>query len=246
MAFTRISFEAQRTLLDRVVARCARTPGRPPPVVVFDLDGTLMDNRPRTLAILQELAHELRAEAHSAAEVLAAARAEELAYLLGDSLRRLGVEHPELVDRAERFWRDRFFTDDYLRHDTAVEGAVELAQACYEAGATLVYFTGRDLPYMAVGSFRSLRDLGFPIGVAGTQLVCKSDAKIPDEAFKRDEGRKLERVGTVVAAFDNEAANCNTFVDLCPEADVVLVDTQYLPNPPALRPGVSVVADLRR
>lgn len=243
--YPRLPFPEQSRVLSRIVSRCVPTPGEPTPVVVFDLDGTLMDNRPRTLRILQDLAHELRAEAHSAAEVLATARAEELAYLLGDSLKKLGVEHPELVERAETFWKQRFFGDDYLKHDVAVEGAVELARACYEAGAVVVYFTGRDLPLMGIGSFQSLRDLGFPIGVVGTELVCKPDAKIPDEAFKRAEAPKLARVGRVVASFDNEPGNCNAFVEICPGSDVVFVDTQHLPGAPPLVPAVHVVGDLR-
>lgn len=242
--YTRLDLPAQRALLERIVARCKQTHPEPP-VVVFDLDGTLMDNRPRTAVILQELASELRAEAHSSAELLAAARAEELAYLLGDSLRRLGLEHPELVHRAEEFWRQRFFSDHYLKHDTALEGAVAFSKACYEAGATLVYFTGRDLPFMGLGSFQSLRDLGFPIGVVGTELVCKPDAKIPDESFKREEGPKLRRIGRVVAAFDNEPGNCNAFREMHPESEVVFVDTQHLPGAPPLEKAVHVVGDFR-
>jgi hypothetical protein len=241
--YKRIPAPERRALYQRIVARCAPVPGKPPGVVVFDLDGTLMDNRPRTAVILQELASELRAEAHSSAEILAAARAEELAYLLSDSLKRLGLEHPDLVARAEAFWRERFFSDHYLKHDVAVAGSVEFARACYEAGAILVYFTGRDLPLMGLGSFQSLRDLGYPIGVVGTELVCKPDAKIPDEAFKREEGPKLARVGHVVAAFDNEPGNCNAFVEMCPEADVVFVDTQHLPGAPPLDRRVHVVED---
>ncbi|HVH43961.1 MAG TPA: HAD family hydrolase [Labilithrix sp.] len=218
--------------------------GHPVPVVVFDLDGTIMDNRPRTAVILQELAAELHREAHSAAEVLAATRAESLAYLLTESLQRLGVEHPELIARAESYWKTRFFSDDYLKHDVAVAGSVELARACYDAGATIVYFTGRDLPLMSLGSFQSLRDLGFPIGVVGTELVCKPDAKIPDEAFKREEGPKIARIGKVVAAFDNEPGNCNAFIEMSPDADVVFVDTQHLPGAPALAPRVHIVPDL--
>ena len=229
----------------RIVARCKGTVGQPSPVVVFDLDGTLMDNRPRTLAILRELAFELKNEAHSAAEVFAAARAEHLAYLLGDTLRKLGLEHPELATRAEAYWKSRFFSDEYLKHDVAIEGAVEFAKACYAAGAVLVYFTGRDLPLMGLGSFQSLRDLGFPIGIVGTELVCKPDAKIPDELFKREEGPKLLRVGRVVAAFDNEPGNCNAFREMNPEAEVVFVDTQHLPGAPPLDSGVHIVADFR-
>lgn len=242
--YRRISSAEQHALFSRIVQRSRQVAGQPVPVVVFDLDGTLMDNRPRTTVILQELAAELRREAHSAAEILAAARAENLAYLLTETLQRLGIEHPELIDRAEGYWRERFFSDGYLKHDVAIEGSVELARACYEAGATIVYFTGRDLPLMSLGSFQSLRDLGFPIGVVGTELVCKPDAKIPDEAFKREEGPKLTRIGKVIAAFDNEPGNCNAFLEMCPESEVVFVDTQHLPGAPPLASRVHVVGDL--
>lgn len=241
--YPRPSREEQTDLLRSIVQRCARAPGDRSPIVVFDLDGTLMDNRPRTAAILQELARELHAEAHSEAERLAAAKTEELAYLLGDSLKRLGVDHPDLVHRAESFWRARFFTDSYLHHDVAVPGAVEFARACYTHGATLVYFTGRDLPYMGLGSFQSLRDLGFPIGVVGTELVCKPEASIPDEEFKRAEGPKLSRIGKVIAAFDNEPGNCNAFAEMFPQAASLFVDTQHLPGAPPLDDRVRVVTD---
>ena len=244
-AFTRLSLAQQQGLMSRIVARCKGAAGEPSPVVVFDLDGTLMDNRPRTLAILKELAQELRGEAHASAERIAAAEAEELAYLLGDSMKKLGIEHPDLVERAESFWKSRFFSDHYLQHDVAIPGSVEFARACYEAGACLVYFTGRDLPLMGIGSFQSLRDLGFPIGVVGTELVCKPDAKIPDELFKRTEGPKLKRVGRVVAAFDNEPGNCNAFREMNPDAESVLVDTQHLPGAPPLDRHVHVVGDFR-
>jgi hypothetical protein len=242
--YKRISSQEQKALLARIVARSRPKPGQPVPVVVFDLDGTIMDNRPRTAIILQELAAELRRESHSAAEMLEAARAETLAYLLTESLQKLGVEHPDLVERASSFWKQRFFSDDYLKHDIAVPGSVELAKACYDAGATIVYFTGRDLPLMALGSFQSLRDLGFPIGVVGTELVCKPDAKIPDEAFKREEGPKIARIGKVIAAFDNEPGNCNAFLEMNPDSDVVFVDTQHLPGAPPLAPKVHVLPDL--
>jgi len=246
--FKRLPLAESHALMSRIVARCKGTPGEPSPVVVFDLDGTLMDNRPRTLAILQELAGELKGEAHASHEVFATAREEQLAYLLGDTLHKLGLqhaEHAELTIRAESFWKQRFFSDDYLKHDIAIDGSVEFAKACYEAGACLVYFTGRDLPLMGIGSFQSLRDLGYPIGVVGTELVCKPDAKIPDELFKRTEGPKLRRVGRVVAAFDNEPANCNAFLEMNPDAEIVFVDTQHLPGAPPLDPKVHVVTDFR-
>jgi hypothetical protein len=96
---------------------------------------------------------------------------------------------------------------------------------------------------MGIGSFRSLRDLGFPIGVPGTELVLKPDANMPDEAYKRLEGPKLARVGKVVAVFDNEPSNCNTLLEMNPGCTSVLLDTQHLPGAPPLNPSVHVIRD---
>jgi len=239
--------------LDGIVARCrhdVERPSRtPPPVVVFDLDGTLMDTRPRTCAILRDLAQRWRtgnAPQVEAAERIGGARPEQLEYLLSDSLTGLGITRTELIAEAEEYWRARFFGDDDLAHDTEVPGAVRFAKDCYAAGATLVYLTGRDLPLMGLGTFKSLRDLGFPIGVAGTELVLKPDAAMPDEAFKRLAGPTLARCGNVVAIFDNEPANCNVLLAQNPEADSVLVDTQHLPGAPPLDPRVRVIGDYLR
>jgi hypothetical protein len=243
--YPRLSSADQTALLNAIVARCVHDASAPTPAVVFDLDGTLMDNRPRTSAILRELGETLAHREPEIAARLADAKPEALAYLLTDTLDRLGVHRTDLVAEAQVFWRERFFADHHLKFDVALPGAVEFAQACYDAGGVLVYLTGRDLPLMGIGSFQSLRDLGFPIGVPGTELVLKPDASMPDEAFKRAMAPKLARVGKVVAAFDNEPANCNIFLDHYPHAASVLVDTQHMPGAPAPHPGVRVVGDFR-
>ena len=238
---------AQSELLRGIVARSAHVPGKgPAPIVVFDLDGTLMDNRPRTCAILRELGATWTGREPEHAARLRDASPDSLAYLLTDSLARLGVTRTELVAEAEEFWRARFFRDEHLVHDVALAGAVEFARDCYSAGAVLVYLTGRDLPLMGLGTFRSLRDLGFPIGVAGTEVVLKPDAAMPDEAFKRLAAPDLARVGDVVAVFDNEPANCNVFREMYPACASVFVDTQHTPGAPPLVAGVHTISDFRR
>lgn len=245
--YPRLAPVAQKALLDTIVARCAHRPGStPPPVVVFDLDGTLFDNRPRTCAILRDVAAEIRTEHPDAAALLEGVTPETMAYLLSDTLTKAGVTRTEIVAKVEAAWRARFFGDDDLRHDVALPGAVTFAKDCYDAGANLVYLTGRDLPLMGIGTFRSLRDAGFPIGVAGTELVLKPDAAMPDEAFKRLAGPTMSRVGRVVAIFDNEPANCNVLLAQNPEAESVFVDTQHLPGAPALDPKVRIIVDFTR
>jgi haloacid dehalogenase-like hydrolase len=246
-SYPSLDLAGQTALLRRVIerARERRAAGAVPPVIVFDLDGTLMDNRPRSAAILIELGREWASKYPEAAERLASARPDELAYLFNESLQRLGVSDRALVDEAMAFWRERFFRDKYLSHDVEVPGAVAFAQAAYEAGAVLVYLTGRDLPLMGLGSWSSLRDLGFPIGVVGTELVCKPDASVHDEVFKLGVAPALARVGEVIAAFDNEPGNCNIFRRAYPSALTVLLDTQHVPGAPPLDEGVVCVRDFR-
>ena len=125
----------------------------------------------RVVRILHELAERWKEVHVDAAAALRAAEINGMAYTLVDNLRLLGIHDPALQESALRFWHERFFTDAYLAHDVEVPGAVVFARRCHQAGATLVYLTGRDLPNMALGTFASLRDLGFPIGVVGTELV---------------------------------------------------------------------------
>ncbi|MBP9111263.1 MAG: HAD family hydrolase [Polyangiaceae bacterium] len=242
--FERLSKVDQTRLLLDILEHSKHRGGKAArPVVVFDLDGTLLDNRTRTRAILHEFAASTR-ETHAAfASTLETLVEEHIHYGIAPTLERMGIVDAPYIERATAFWKDRFFHDPHLHHDVPLKGAVAYARACYERGAIVAYVTGRDLPYMSLGTFKSLRDHGFPIGISGTELVLKPNPEIPDETFKRDVAPELRRIGDVIAAFDNEPGNCNLFLEEYPESFSVLLDTQHAPNPPGLLPKVHVIED---
>ncbi|MCA9646817.1 MAG: HAD family hydrolase [Polyangiaceae bacterium] len=243
--FTALTLADQSKELQTIIDQCkALRSGQQRAVVVFDLDGTLLDNRPRTVAILREAADHWAAAHPKAVEAIHSLDPSQLGYLVTDALRERGVDEA-LVGEALEVWKQRFFRDDTLLHDVPLSGAVEFARACYEAGGNLAYFTGRDLPNMALGSLASLRDRGFPVGVPGTELVLKPDFETPDLDFKRAVTPEFKRIGHVVATFDNEPGNCNVFHEFFPEATHYLLLTQHAPNPPALAQGVRVIKDFR-
>ena len=130
-------------------------------------------------------------------------------------------------------------------HTRPSDVAPEFVRACHEAGGIVVYLTGRDVAGMLLGTISSLRDAGFPFAIAGVELVLKPDASLPDEAFKRGALPTLDRLGDVVAFFDNEPANCNLAKAMFPDASVVALETQKVPYAPTLREDVAVVADFR-
>jgi hydroxymethylpyrimidine pyrophosphatase-like HAD family hydrolase len=233
---------ARAALLDGLVDKTReRAAAKAHPAVVFDLDGTLLDNRPRVAAILHELAEAWTAAHPELARRVGAVTVEQIVYDIASNLTRLGVSEPAMLEEGATFWSQRFFTDSYIRHDTPVPGSVAYVRRLYDAGANIVYLTGRDLPNMALGTFASLRDLGYPIGVVGTQLVTKPDFETPDSLFKQSVAASLVRAGEVLAHFDNEPANCNLLAAAHPSAAAIFVDTHHAPNPPQLHPAVLVI-----
>lgn len=229
------------SVVSDVVARVKACAPRSP-VVVFDLDGTLFDNGPRTWRILVDFAERQgHDELRRALDAMPRVR---LPYLLSETLGRLAISDSAIVESASSYWKSRFFTDGEQAHDVPIEGALHLATACYEAGATLVYLSGRDVPNMLIGVCQSLRSHGFPVGLARTSVVLKPHFDDDDLEFKRSAFAFIDSMGDVVATFDNEPANSNAFLARWPSAAHIFVKTQHSPNAPALHPTVIAVDDL--
>lgn len=209
---------------------------------VFDLDGTLYENRPRTLRILHAVAASLESEHHDDATAILALSWQDLLYRVEDTLRPRGVSEV-VIDRCTEAWRKRFFTDAACADDIPQRGAVRFVRACYDRGATVVYLTGRDIPGMLVGTVRTLRDDGFPIGVPRTELVLKPTFEEPDTTFKQSTFDALDELGAVVATFENEPGNANMFLERWPSAYSVFVATQWAPGAPPPAEGIVTVSD---
>jgi phosphoglycolate phosphatase-like HAD superfamily hydrolase len=231
--------------LRRILANLSGWTGERSPAVVFDLDATLFDNRPRTLEILMEYREAVADDDPELADALLSLEVDRIDYLLTDTLKGCGIFRADRVKEISVFWHDRFFSDEYIACDVAMVGAAEYVRACYEAGAVVVYLTGRDVPGMLLGTVAKLRDEGFPIAVSGTELVLKPDPNMSDEAFKRGALPTLDRVGELAAFFDNEPANCNLAKAMFPSAEVVLLETQKVPGAPAPAEDLEVLADFR-
>ncbi|MDO9019314.1 MAG: HAD family hydrolase [Deltaproteobacteria bacterium] len=228
-----------QTILDEIDAR-HRAGERP--VVIFDLDGTLYDNRPRTIRIVHALAAALPPECDRDAAIIRALGPGDLRYRLDDTLRPLGVSE-DVITLAKERWFRRFFTDTACADDVPVRGAAPFVQRCFHRGATVVYLTGRDIPGMLVGTVRTLRDDGFPIGQPRVELVLKPTFEEDDTGFKRRMLDPMSELGTIVATFENEPGNCNLFHHRWPASHSVLIETQFAPGAPDLEPGCLRVPD---
>lgn len=240
---------AQKQLLDKVAARvdAVMQAGTAQPVVVFDLDATLFDNRQRTLKILQSWATQPERLGTPVSAQVLSLKLEQVEYLFADSLAKVGVTDPAVLESVKDFWLARFFTE-WAVHDQAMPGGVEYVQSLYKAGAFIVYLTGRSAPRMLTATSQSLKISGYPIGLLRTQLIMKPIAGADDEEFKQTVMASLRRTGEVVAMFDNEPGNVNLMKAAFPDAQVIFLQTMFNPKGANLvvDPGIPHVIDFRR
>lgn len=218
------------------------------PVVVFDLDHTLFDGRPRTLVILAEFAATLPASQRKQADAIRKISLRGVSYLLKDTLRNVGITEPALVAAAEAYWKPRFFSDRYVDLDVPIAGAAEYVQDLWRRGALVVYLSGRNAEAMLQGTTASLQKWNFPLGVRGAQLILKPRFDEPDETFKKASLDAITALGKIVASFENEPGNLGAMAQRWPDAAVVFLDTDFNPSgavktPPAAARWVGDYAD---
>ncbi len=215
----------------------------PSGVITFDLDSTLLDNRPRQAAIVREFAssHGIPALEQFQAEHLVTG------FDTREALARAGLDADAIarwLPALRKHWVERFFTSDACLHDVPVRGAAAYARRAHATGVQLVYLTARP-ERMRPGTEEVLRRFGFPLPGTGVELWMKpDDPSIGDEAFKRSAHARLGALGRLVAAFDNEPGHVNDFRATFPEAEVVLVATGHSGRVSTLAPRVSVVPHL--
>lgn len=214
------------------------------PICVFDLDGTLLLTRSRTLRILADFAEKTGRTA--LAEAVAGIAVEEQGYGVFDPL----AERIELDDAEKAailaWWRGHFFTDDWCLQDDVQAGASEFVNACWERGAFVYYLTGRHIHGMEEGTIGSLVLQGFPIFGGRALLHLKPDFDTPDEPYKLAAIEQIQALnGEVVATFENEPANANIFQGAFPGAANILVGSTHRADAPPPDAAVLHVDDFQ-
>ncbi|MBN4077365.1 hypothetical protein JYT19_00470 [Sulfobacillus acidophilus] len=223
--------------LKKVVNNCTEQVAKNQrPVVVFDLDSTIFDNSPRMVHIFREFAKEnLHLDLENGFKKL---NNRKFPYGVEEILAFLGVKKNDDILRGKKFWKERFFTNEYQKHDKPALGSVEFINEIFDLGATVVYLTGRDVPQMLLGCTASLLNNGFPVGKPRTVTLLKPYFELADEIFKEQALDFVANLGNVVATFDNEPANCNLFYHKWPDAKHFWLDTNHSNNAPALKNGI--------
>lgn len=228
------------TVLERVLARVRALPGA---VVVFDLDSTLLDNKPRQARILREFG-----VAHGIAALAAARPDHWVDWSITRAMANAGLGPDEVArwaEAAKQFWRERFFTSEYCRDDEPIAGARDYLAAVGDAGAVIAYCTGRHEP-MRAGTVESFARLGYPLPGPRVHLLMKPVFELGDDDWKLEAYARLRQLGGVVGVFDNEPTHVNGYRAGFPDATVVHLATDDSGRPVAIAEGVVSIKDFRR
>jgi hypothetical protein len=208
--------------------------GLPGPwVALFDIDSTLMDTAPRNAAILAAALDAVPGLAPWKGRLTLDGRT----WNILAPLRAAGITDEGLLARVQAFWAARFFTDEWLVHDTPYPGTADFLRALKDQGFRLAYLTGRHTAGMEAGTRKSFLDHGLPAGPAET-FFFKPTFEMGDRDFKESVCHGVEALGTLVYTVDNEPANCNLFRRTFPRALVDWVDTVTSPGPEPLIDGI--------
>ena len=228
------------TVLERVLARVRAEPGS---VVVFDLDSTVLDNKPRQARILREFG-----AAHGIAKLAAVRNEHWVDWSITRAMANAGLDADEVArwaEAAKQFWRERFFTSEYCRDDEPIAGAHDYLAAVAAAGGLIAYCTGRHEP-MRAGTVENFTRLGYPLPGDRVQLLMKPVFELSDDDWKLEAFARLKQLGAVVGVFDNEPTHVNGYRAGFPEATVVHLATDDSGRPVQLAEGIVSIKDFSR
>lgn len=236
--FPTLSPTETAALLTSVLERARRVERA---VVAFDLDSTLLDNRPRQARILRE---------YGAANQLEALSAHHADHWQGWDARlamaAAGMTR-ELIDLHitpfRDYWKERFFTSEYCVDDIGMPGASAFVGKVLETGARVFYVTGRH-EAMRAGTVASFRNTSFALPDEDrVHLLMKPTLEEHDDAYKLRTYDALREHGEVIAAFDNEPAHINGYRAAFPDADVIHLATDHSMRDIALAGGIPSIRD---
>jgi hypothetical protein len=185
-------------------------------VLILDLDSCLVSVSPRTFQIFKEFASSSELEEYSQdidefkTVVQSWENFEEVYYPREFLKHNTGFEmNEDLYEVFLKYWRERFFSNEYLKYDFPYPGALEFSKAALNSYIPIVYLTGRPQEFMKPGTYEQLKILGFPDpeSTENVGLIMKSGIQTNDIEFKFDSLKKLNDSVDYGIFIDNENPN---------------------------------------
>lgn len=195
------------------------------PLVVLDIDSTLVHVHTRNQAILNDFLANRTQHWTDKNRIENLSKVELQSHHWGyEPLKSefSAVEWSEL----QRHWLYNFFGNDFLEHDVPVAGVKTFINELTSLNIEIVYLTGRDEGRMMSGTVESFKKLNFPIS-EHARLFLKQDLSQTDEDFKKSVFKQLIHEFQNIWFFDNEPLNLAMCAQNFPTVQNVWVCTTH-------------------
>lgn len=198
-------------------------------LVILDIDSTLVLTHKRNQSILEQFSKEAKEDFPELCSKLQQIDCRPMEYGYQQALERTGLSLEDSdLNLLKDYWRQKFFSNDYLHYDILHLGALEFVLLLEERQIPFVYLTGRHKPTMWEGTLKVLQNFGFPI--KENILHLKPEPKYIDEIFKSEKIAELKNGYETVVLIDNEPKVLNQIAKDHPDVDLIFVDTCHSPN----------------
>ncbi|MFP4377789.1 MAG: hypothetical protein ACLFP4_12165 [Spirochaetales bacterium] len=191
---------------------------------LVSIDQTILDTRPRSVAIL-------RAATGEFPEIRAAVASFDAHHAPSDPLG--AIEERAALSPARRaclyaHWRSRFYDDAWLEYDEPYPGVAAFLSGLLDIGLQLIYRSNRDAPTMGRGTRESFARNGLPVEPAA-RFAFKRSIEEAEDCHTERLIEELSDERPIGLAIERDAAIANLIQRLCPRAIVYLHDRPRVP-----------------
>jgi hypothetical protein len=202
---------------------------------VMSIDGTILDTRPRSLAILQSAVGEFPEIKDAVARISTGVLPRDPIGAVEQSVDQSPARRACLY----AYWRSRFFDDAWLEYDVPYEGAAPFLHGLVEYGLQLVYLSYRDAPTMSRATREAFQRHNLPMERAA-RFIFKQSPMESDSDFTERTLLELAKERQVGLAIERSLPIANLIQQLCPRALVWVMQPEGAPT--LVKPNSGVLA----
>lgn len=196
---------------------------------VLDIDSTLLNTHHRNQAIVKKFS-ELQKHRHPedcAGLALLDCQLGDYGYYTALERSGFKAKHPDFLKEFDSYWREQFFSNNFLHHDTPTPGALPWVQNLKTFDIDFVYLTARHKQHMWDGTIESMTNMGFPI--KEDVLFLKENLKDSDENYKVSILGELlkDRKQEEIVFIDNEPVVLHRILEEYPKVQLVWFDSTH-------------------
>ena len=200
-------------------------------LAIFDLDSTLIDVRHRILRIFKDFVNleKIKSLFPKAFDVISnTSTLLPNRYFIEDHIRDLNLDGlgDIFIEKLLEFWKQCFFSNNYLKHDLPYPGALDFVMKMKSYPIKIVYLTGRDRPRMEEGTYNSLLNMGFPVS-EDIQLILKPHKSMDDALYKKEVIFEFDKKHRPIWFFENEPFVVNPIFEEAPHINVIFFDSNH-------------------